>query len=263
MAPGRSVFRAMPHSDLTAAARLLLPRAGFSLLLILAVVVRAAEPAAPETVETVMKKFAAAYANATSYQDEGVTLSHDPKKDQPDEILFKTAFQRPAYFRFEWISHHPYPPLRHLKTFSVAWGNDGGVFTYTEPPQLPGAATSPRSQPRTDIGEALAAAAGVSRISSISVMTLLSAEVHGASLLRLQSLELLGSEDFEGLACYHLRGLDSKGLAVNFWVGKADFLLRRATRINGASGNLQEEIRRQVQINREIAPETFTLKGSK
>jgi hypothetical protein len=258
----------MPPSPAAGSSRRFGLRAGlFFLLVIRTIVLRAAEPAAPEPVDTIMKKIAAVYSTATTYQDEGVTLAHDPSKDLPDEIVFRTAFRRPAYFRFEWISHHPYPPLRHLKTFAVTWGNDSGVFSYTEPPQPPGgspaAALQPRTEVRRDISGALAAAAGVSRLSSINVLSLLSADVRGSNLLRLQSVDLVGLEDFDRIACYRLRGFDSRGMAVDFWVSRVDYLVRRVTRVNGASGHVQEEIRRNVRINEDISKETFEAKGSK
>jgi hypothetical protein len=95
----------------------------FSVMLDASMTLSAGEPVAAETADSIMRKMVKAYGDASSYQDEGVTLSHDPAKPGPDQILFATLFKRPNFFRFDWTSHHPHPPLRHLKTYAVTWAD--------------------------------------------------------------------------------------------------------------------------------------------
>lgn len=221
----------------------------------------AAEPVAVETVDSIMRKMVKAYADASSYQDEGVTLSHDPAKPGPDQILFATLFKRPTLFRFDWTSHHPHPPLRHLKTYAVTWADGTGIYTYRQPPTPASGTTSPalattlRDEP--SMRSAIAGATGVSRSSAHHVLRLLSADVSGFAISQLQSPALAGTDEIEGVTCYHLTGTHPRGGTIRFWVGKSDFLIRRIIRTNDASGNEQEEIRRNIRINHVIPNEAF------
>jgi outer membrane lipoprotein-sorting protein len=221
----------------------------------------AAETVAVETADSILRKMLKAYGDASSYKDEGVTLTHDPAKPGPDQIVFTTLFKRPNSFRFDWTREHPHPPLRHLKTYSVIWSDGKGVYTYRQPPAtssgttLPSGATTLREE--KSMGSAIAGATGVSRASSHHVLRLLSPDVGGFALTQLESVTLVGTAEFEGLACFSLTGRHPRGGTIRFWVGKSDFLIRRIIRTNGASGNEQEEIRRNVQVNVSISDDRF------
>jgi outer membrane lipoprotein-sorting protein len=233
----------------------------FSVMLEASVTLSAGESVAAETADSIMQKMVKTYGDASSYQDEGVTLSHDPAKPGPDQILFATLFKRPNLFRFDWTSHHPYPPLRHLKTYAVTWADGTGIYTYRQPPTPASGSTSPalattlRDEP--NMSSAIAGATGVSRGSSHHILRLLSVDVSGFAMSELKSLTLAGTDEIEGMTCYHLTGTHPRGGTIRFWVGKSDFLIRRIIRTTSASGNEQEEIRRNVRINHAIPNDSF------
>jgi hypothetical protein len=196
-------------------------------------------PNAAEILERVTK----AYATAASYRDEGMVLMHDSSKPGPDVIKFSTAFERPTRFRFEWTSHHPHPPLRHLLTQAAVWRDTEGTFSSRRNPD--GKETV---DARRTLSEGIAAATGVSRASSHHIPRLLLPEVSGAAVTDLQNPVLRGTAQVEGVACHHIAGERLRGGLLELWIGKEDLMIRRIKRtLNGLD---VEEIRRGVQVGR-------------
>jgi len=211
-----------------------------------------------ETAATIVERMLKAYADAASYQDEGVTLSRNPAKPEPDEIVFATYFRRQDYFRFDWTRHHPYPPLRHLKTYAVVWSDAAGSHSFRKPPSSTGPGLPSELKDVENMGMAIAGATGVSHGAAHHVLRLLSSKVGGFSLGQLESPTLVGTEEIEGTPCYHLTGNHRRGGSpYELWVGKTDYLIRKISRQNGASGNLQEETRRNIRINQPIPDSVF------
>lgn len=214
-------------------------------------IVRAAQTGT-ETAAAIVQKMLKAYAEVSSYEDEGVTLSYDPDKAEPNEIVFATFFRRADYFRFEWTSHHPYPPLRHLKTYAVTWSDAAGVHTFRQPPN-----STSTLRDDGNMSRAIAGATGVSRGSAHHVLRLLSTGVGGFAINELESLAVVGTDKIEGTSCYQLAGKHPRGNLYQVWVGTTDYLIRRIRRPNSASGNDQEETRRNIRINHPIPDAIF------
>ena len=98
---------------------------------------------------SLLRESRAHYAKLTSYRDRGEVEFRlaDPMKvgssvlqmsmprsfmDEPMVTQFRSWFRKPADLRFEWISHHPYPPLRHIESCSVIWAGRTGAYISVE-----------------------------------------------------------------------------------------------------------------------------------
>ena len=202
--------------------------------------VAAAEPNKPLSI---LGNVALAYSAVTAYQDSGVVLIHDPGKEEPDEIIFQMLFLRPDMLRFEWIRHHPYPPLRHIKTASSIWPDGQGSHLM---------ATGEAKPRAVDLDRACAGAAGVSRGSSQQIPRLLTPTVTGFALTDLTDVKLLGEEVFEGVPCHRLEGKNQRGSVIQLYVGQKDYFIRRILRKVGESPS--EEIHRTIRINGDVTP---------
>jgi len=201
----------------------------------------AAEPRNPGSV---LGDVARAYANVTAYQDSGVVLIHDPQKEQPDEIIFQMLYVRPDRLRFDWVRHHPYPPLRHIKTLSSIWPDSEGSHLT----QLGD------SKPKTvSLNLAVAGATGVSRGSSHHIPRLLTPTITGFSLMDLADVTLLGEEVFEGVRCHRLEGKHPRGGVYQLYIGQDDHFIRRIVR-ESAGTSSTEEIHRNIRINGDVVP---------
>jgi hypothetical protein len=202
-------------------------------------------PAAdPWNSSSILGHVARAYGNVTAYQDSGVVLIHDPRKEQPDEIHFQMLYLRPDRLRFDWVRHHPYPPLRHIKTLSSIRPDSQGAHLS----QLGD------SKPKTvTLNLAVAGATGVSRGSAHHIPRLLTPTITGFSLLDLADVTLLGEEVFEGVRCYRLEGRHPRGGVYELYIGMDDYFIRRIAREN-AGTSFTEEIHRNIRINGDVVP---------
>ena len=202
--------------------------------------------AEPDPAMSILANVAVTYANVSAYQDSGVVLTHHPDKDQPDEIVFQTLFLRPDQLRFDWVRHHPYPPLRHIKTSSSIWPDGRGSHL------LANGTAKPRE---ASLRLAVAGATGVSRGSSHHIPRLLSPNIGGFCLVDLGDPKLLGEEVFEGVRCHHIQGKHPGGGTYRLFIGKDDFLIRRILR-ESQGMTPTEEIRREIRINDKVSPLT-------
>ena len=226
------------------------PRVFAILVGVLVIAVTAGAQDQNPTPEIILSRMAARYATVRSYQDTGVVLLHWQDKATPDEVLFKTYFVRPDRFRFEWITHHPYPPLRHLKTFHVVWSNDAGSYTYWDKPSI--------KERNSELNMAVAGATGVSSGSAHTVPRLLTDKITGFALTDLQSLTVIGQEEIEGVPCHHIFGVHPRGWAYELWIGVDDLLLRMLQTQD--TPTVTQEIHRDIQIDTEIPETTFSVK---
>ena len=198
-----------------------------------------ADPAA-----SILANVAVTYASLSAYQDSGVVLTHYPHKDQPDEIVFQTLFLRPDQLRFDWVRHHPHPPLRHIKTSSSIWPDGRGSHLLAVGAQKPKEAS---------LRLAVAGATGVSHGSSHHIPRLLTSSIDGFALIDLSDPKLLGEEIFEGVRCHRIQGTHPRGGTYQLFVGRDDFLIRRILR-ERQGGTPSEEIRREIRINDKVSP---------
>jgi uncharacterized protein DUF2092 len=202
----------------------------------------------------ILEKVGARYAALRSYHDRGEVLSYPPDKPGPDRIAFETFFERPSHFRLDWTSHHPYPPLRDLVANHVIWSDGKNAYVYIDSPN------SPDLYNREEEWRLALAAAPGEHFRTVFTM-LVPGEHFGAPVTELEEAVLLGSDPFEGVECFHLRGL-LRERPVEVWIGKEDWLLRKITR-RGYQDVLQEEIRRPDGADPQIAPEVFAFRPPK
>src|ERR1041385_7407683 len=123
-----------------------------------------------------------AYSRAASYQDEGilVTTTDTPTGGTIEKIPFKTFFQRPNMFRFEWTE---FTITKLGRTYRI-WFNGKEAFTYWEPD---------RYEKEKSLSMAVAGATGVSSqtVNTVSEM-LLPDELGPSTLKALVKISLAG-----------------------------------------------------------------------
>src|SRR5262245_34342785 len=190
------------------------------------VVQPAAPVAQPEvlTPATILRVTADTYANCKTYRDSGRATSKMVSGTGGPVLIapFQTAYERPDQFRFGtesmmlgWIVWRHGPAVR-------TWSRHDG---YERPESL---------------HSALAALAGVSGTSSITVPTLLVAEA-GADSVLTATTDVLRLEDAElgDSHCYCLRGHQGP-VTVTFWIDQTSHLLLRVVRDIDANGDKVE-----------------------
>lgn len=195
---------------------------------------------------------AQSYASCSSYQDTGVveTTYDETTSGRIEKKPFKTYFQRPALFRFEWIDYSPYKNGR----VNIVWSNGKDTFTYWEPD---------RYEKDESLVMGIAGATGVSSGAAHTLSRLLMEEImSGFALTDLTDLSIVGSEQFEGELCYRINGKHPSGSVFELWIGKSDYLVRKLrTRSKFESfSTLEEEIHRNIKINAPIASSVFNFK---
>ena len=131
----------------------------------------------------IMRKMAAQYAGAASYQDTGVVMDI---KSGPDgqgtvKVEFKTYFVRPHLFRIEWVDRDVVTPEEKL---NVVWNDGKQTFSYH-------GWDDPLVEREENIGIGLEGATGISRGSAHTVITLLMKEVGGFHITELKDVSLL------------------------------------------------------------------------
>jgi outer membrane lipoprotein-sorting protein len=203
------------------------------------------------TPHTIIRKMAARYANAASYQDTGVVMDTKSGADNQGtvEIEFKTYFVRPHLFRFEWVDRDTVTLEERL---NVVWNNGKRTFRYYS-------WDDPSVEREENIGIGLAGATGISRGSAHTVMTLLMKEVGGFRVTELTGISLLGEDKVGGENCYVLRGYHPFKFPVDLWISKQDFLIRK-TREPVGDGSYKVEIHKDVKLNVATSREIFNFK---
>jgi outer membrane lipoprotein-sorting protein len=199
-----------------------------------------------------MRRIAQSYAGCSSYQDTGVveTTFDETTSGRIEKKPFKTYFQRPTLFRFEWIDYSPYKDGR----LNIVWSNGKEAFTYWQPD---------RYEKEESLSMGIAGATGISSGAAHTLSRLLMEDImSGFALTDLTDLSIVGSEQFEGEWCYRISGKHPSGSLYELWIGKSDYLvrkLRRRSKFENFS-TLEEEIHRDIKINVPIARSVFNFK---
>ena len=170
------------------------------------------------TAVDILSRMKKVYANAHTYQDKGLVkvVIRFPERDHTVIKPFTTAFIRPSRFRFEYKEIEPmvktskFIAYQNGQDIKAHWDLDEGVSQITS------------------IGEALAAAAGISGGSARTVPTmLLPEESHFRNaILFFSSPKRATDEVIAGIDCYRIEDPnDYRGLTL--WIDKEEFLLRK------------------------------------
>lgn len=181
-----------------------------------------------------------AYGGLESYADEGAGTHSLPGSEQT--ILFKTFFARPDRLRFEFLTHHPYPLLRHITTSHEITFDGTAVHSFWN-----GEAWEARS-----LDAALAGATGISGGIAPLVPSLLLPQELAGGIRHLTRVRLAGMEEVEGVPCYRLVGTRGTGHEITLFVSREDLLIRKAL----LAGD--REIRyTRITVNEGMDPEVF------
>jgi outer membrane lipoprotein-sorting protein len=205
------------------------------------------KPDAKEILENMFK----AYSRFASYQDEGILIT---TKDEAtggtiEKMPFKTFYKRPDLFRFEWTDY----AITKLGRTKVIWSNGKEAFTYWEPDNY---------EKEKSLSMAVAGATGITSQTVNTVHDLLIQEEFESSRLKhMVNVSLVGEEEFEGVSCYRIKGVEGDE-PFDLWIGKTDFLLRKLRRESKIDDTLwiYEEIRRKIQVDQPIAEVVFNYK---
>ena len=200
------------------------------------------------TGEQIVKKMAAQYAVAKSYQDIGIAqrIASDGSTVLASEpaVYFKTYFDRPNRFRFEWENQVT------SKSWSILWSDGADVYAKW-------AQRGPEKQANLDVGitGATALSLGAARL----VPNLLMREVSGFRLTQMQRVTRLRDEKVGDELCFVVRGHHPYGFQIDLWISKTDFMLRKEREKND-DGSYNEELRSDIKTNGDIPSETFQFR---
>ncbi len=197
--------------------------------------------------QTILNELQERYAALTSYQDVGVVLSQHAGSDTIHETLFSTHFIRPDRLRFDWTTHHPYPPLRHLQSHHRIWQNATGVFS-----QYHGAA---EPEPLSDVALAISGAKGVSGGSSYTIPRMLIG-MSGEFASEFLTVQAITDGETEGLPCRCVIAADARQRPYRLYIGRDDLLLHRVSS-SVMDGTSSDEIHREIRIDVKIDEDIF------
>ncbi len=211
-----------------------------------------------EAAPSVLAKMAETYAGLRSYQDSGSVRYGILGTEQ--EVTFKTAFVRPNGFRFEWISHHPFAPLKFVKTRSVVRFDGAKAYTWNK--FYLKEATERQDE---SLSLAVAGATGVSAGSAHRIATLLIPDLwkdgaFGSSMSKLGDAKVVGTEVLDGVDCYRVSG-SHRNERMDLWIGRSDYLLRKVE--HQLMGSKNVELHQSLVVNQEVSPALFASADAK
>lgn len=206
------------------------------------------------TAQELLRDVVARYAAMSSYTDSGVVRQWFKASDAPRETQFSTSFRRPAFFRFEFSSPHPFPPLRHIITKHVV-GSDGKT-AYSLTKEHEG---TPRLETEESLSMAVAGATGISVGAAHTIGRLLFHEVGGVSLLDLTDPRFNEETEIDGLSCYSVIARHPKGPELELWIETDTLVLRKF--IKGYGEVPTEELRHNIRVDEQVDLSVFGIPG--
>jgi hypothetical protein len=202
------------------------------------------------TAQQILDKMATTYATCKSYRDSGVVTNdfgpHSRAENYPRHIdvkPFRTAFERPDRFRFEYDDPTPEKPY-------IVWAKVGEVRTWWYIKRGVEKLSS------LDLG--VAGATGVSSGSAHTIPSLLLPDqITGAKLSAMIDLARLPDESLDGTPCFKVQGKYGFGNQPRtVWLEKATFLVRR---IAGGTGLAKNTTDYRPEVNKDIPAKELEL----
>lgn len=224
----------------------------------------------PTSNQQILKQTINIYTSLSTYQDHG--LAEKAVKDHTGASYisttnFSTFISRPRKLRLEWTDSR-------FPTYGQSF------LTYNQ--QQIGLFLAWRNQHvlMDDSDRNWGIIFGISGEQSYAIPSLMSIGYASSALERLQNLQLISIQDFEGTLCYVLTGQDvSINADYELWIGRNDYLLRRVEyKIKSVNNTQQQqkakttpdnysisfkEIFRDIKINQPIAEEAFQFQPPK
>jgi len=206
----------------------------------------------------IMRQIVDTYRSLLTYADKGRSIVRLSSVNYTVE--FETVFKRPARLRFNWTVQSSAIPAH--KQHALIW-SDGtkawALYSFR----------GNKLEQKDDLGLAVAGATGASWRTAHDIPRLLTDDIRGFRLDEMRDLKMVGNHTIDNVDCVVLAGgygyqSERAGhYAINeckIWVGREDHLIRRIERRSEKS--VQEEIRTQIVINKDIPDSKFTERGS-
>jgi hypothetical protein len=159
---------------------------------------------------------------------------------------------KPKFFRFEFLSLHPFLPLRHVVTKHVCGFDGAEAYSVTQR-----SGESAVVELEESLKLAVAGATGISGGSAHTIARLLLPEIGGFSLSKLADVNLEREAEVEGALCYELTGVHPRGGPHTLWIGKSDLLLRKLS--ERVRDSPSEEIRSAIIVDADLEPSVFGI----
>lgn len=181
----------------------------------------------------IMFKMAETYANCRSYQDRGIVrhFELEGEEDYRHRIAFKTSFNKPDAFYFEWAETPVGDPETAQHRISAFWTENkkneqeiGPVRVFRQ------FYSQSEAQLCPSLDYVIAASAGISKGASVTVAAFLlpSLRQKMSAMFRMRELNLEGKEVIDGQSCHYLKGTNWGGSEEEFWIDQQTFLLKRS-----------------------------------
>jgi len=167
-------------------------------------------------------------------------------------VEFKTLFKRPGRLRFEWTVQRTEPP--GLNQRGLIWSDGTNAWaSYSF--------HGNKLEPKKDLDLAVAGATGASWGTAATIPRLLTDDIRGSKLDKLQDLKISGNDTADGVECVVLVGNNYASVRTEckIWIGRTDHLIRRIE--ERSEGMRREEVRNQIVINEEIPDSRFSQRG--
>lgn len=168
------------------------------------------------TADEILLKSAKTYAGLKNYLDSGKVVNEHYNNDHPFKSAkhFRTAYSESLGFNFEYFepnkSNSLYTINKSAGQVKTWWGINNKVNSVES------------------LSSAVAAAAGVSSLTSVIVPKLLfPEEVKAPNFFTGITGELVQSETLNGQICHVISGVNKNGDKVMIWINRNDFLLRK------------------------------------
>jgi hypothetical protein len=179
----------------------------------------------PPSVEEILSRCAAAYANCRTYQDTGESTAEfvrgpGPRDRHTQRRPFRTFFQRPDRLYFEYSTKGVGPENTWHRTFIVTNEKDGFEWSTLRTPELK------REEPRTTL-LALATLTGVSGGPACFAPFLLLPHLDHFPLPYASTTTFVGREDVDGHGCYRLHGQGKDARVSELWIDADQMAVRR------------------------------------
>ena len=197
------------------------------------------------TGQQIVTKMADRYATARTYQDIGISrkVAADGSTAVSEEpaVYFRTYFDRPNRFRFEWEDQLT------SKSWGILWSDGDNVFVKWANRQM---------EKQRSLEAGIAGASPFLLSAARDVPNLLMRDLGGFRLTQIQRVTRLRDAKVGDDLCFVVRGYHPYGFQVDLWIGKSDFLLRRKLEKND-DGTFDEEVRSYIQLNSIIPARKF------
>jgi hypothetical protein len=195
------------------------------------------------TARQVLEEMCAKYLSLTSYSDEGTVVRHGKS---PAQIVFRTYFQRPCFFRFDYThtfqdrfnrtgSYHEVLFCDGARSFLCEDGKQPTVFQH----HLLG----------------IGAATGVSMGAAHTISAMLMKDVNGFLLTDLERVSLT-ERPSSGTGLYRVKGFHRAGDLCQVSIGVRDLLLQEVA-FTDEDGITTVETHSDIRVDEPIQKDIF------